>query len=696
MATITDKTTSSLRFSPDILRRLGEELISSPYRGLVELVKNSHDADAMECVVKLDGVDKPGGTVRIVDDGIGLTKEDVLRGWLILGRSRKDSYEPTKMGRKIAGNKGLGRLAALRLGHTVLLTTRPAQECDLQHEVLIDWSKFSEVDVVEDVPLLIETSRRPKGLKQGTEIEISGLHSQLTENDVKKLARELVILANPFADDPKAFRPRLESPQFKEYEARVSERYFDQADYHLSASVDEKGQASAQVLDYRGQVLWSADHETLQHYSDYKEYTCPVALFDVWVFVLSGTSFSSRTVTLGEVRQWLKIFGGIHFYLNGLRVPPYGDPGDDWLDLNLRRSQSPEARPSTNTLIGRIVVGSSGTSLLQKTDRIGFQEDKDFQELRAFATSAMEWMAARRLEQDERRRQKTRSKTSSRAVRSKEELIGFVEKADVPPTFVTKLTKRISDYDSARNQEVKSLRGEVLLYRTLSTAGITSATFAHESSAGPTKTILLSLKSIKRRVREDLPDKYDERYAEPLDKALRATESMAVFSRATLSLIEHEKRRWCRVDVHDSISKILDSLKPFTDRRDLNIDRAFVSSGFFVHAAEAAIEAIIVNLINNSVAALETVHREQRIIRISTEKHDDNCAILFQDNGPGIQGITAHDIWLPGRSTKRNGTGLGLTIVRDTIIDLGGRIKVTAKCELGGAEFMIHLPTLGD
>ncbi|GAG05310.1 unnamed protein product, partial [marine sediment metagenome] len=45
--------------------------------------------------------------------------------------------------------------------------------------------------------------------------------------------------------------------------------------------------------------------------------------------------------------------------------------------------------------------------------------------------------------------------------------------------------------------------------------------------------------------------------------------------------------------------------------------------------------------------------------------------------------------------TRPNGTGLGLTIVRDTVTDLGGTVDALEKGELGGAEFIIELPILG-
>src|SRR5260221_10833038 len=121
-------TDARFRFAADILRRLGEELNPSPDQGIIELVKNAYDADALKCRVELDNVDRPSGTVRVIDDGDGMTATDIVNGWLVLGRSTKTSTSTTRRGRRPAGSKGLGRLAALRLGTQAAVATRPRSE----------------------------------------------------------------------------------------------------------------------------------------------------------------------------------------------------------------------------------------------------------------------------------------------------------------------------------------------------------------------------------------------------------------------------------------------------------------------------------------------------------------------------------------------------------------------------------------
>ena len=74
---------------------------------------------------------------------------------------------------------------------------------------------------------------------------------------------------------------------------------------------------------------------------------------------------------------------------------------------------------------------------------------------------------------------------------------------------------------------------------------------------------------------------------------------------------------------------------------------------------------------------------------------DDTFTLAVADSGPGIKGIAKRNIWLPGQTTKPNGTGLGLTIVRDTVIDLSGTVDADEHCDLGGAEIFVSIPLVG-
>lgn len=682
-----------IRFAPDILRRLGEELNPSLDQGILELVKNAYDADAKVCKVELIETDEIGGSIRISDDGNGMDVKGIANGWLILGRSDKSTKQRTQLGRIPAGSKGLGRLAALRMGSAVTLITRPKTDDISEYKLRINWADYERVEFVDDVALIVESSARRSGSKSGSEIILENLNSHINRMDVKRLARALILLADPFGDDPSGFEPVLIAPEYSDLERLVQNRYFNDADFHLIARVDETGRAQASVIDWKGKVLFSADHNELTASREYKPYSCPPATFDLWAFLLTRTAFTTRSASLDEVRVWLQTFGGVHLYENGLRVAPYGNPGNDWLDMNLRRAQSPEERPSTNNSIGRVTVFNDDALLIQKTDRSGFIEGESFIELRSFAQNALDWMARRRLEIAQQRRDKGRAEEVQKSQKSKKKIEEVIEK--VPKGSQRALKEAFSAYERSKEREVKELRKEVQLYRTLSTAGITAATFAHESSGNPIKVITHSVKAVERRAKKELGNRYEDILKKPVESIIKAVDALAVLGTATLNLVNHEKRRVGRVEVHNVIQGILDTFKPFLAGRDVDVKLELYPGNPYLRGSEAAVESIITNLINNSLTAFERSDGAKRQMLISTDIRDDMLTLRVLDNGPGIEGISLKDIWLPGETTQPNGTGLGLAIVRDAVKDLGGEVEAAAHGKLGGAEIIIKLPVLG-
>ncbi len=681
-----------LRVSPSILARLGEELNPNPDHGLLELVKNAYDADARRCTIELIDTHQPGGEVRITDNGDGMDDGQIEEDWLILGSSRKSVEKPTRLGRLPVGSKGLGRLAALRLGERCLLTTRPKTQPRNEYRLEIDWNEFDEVRTVEEVELDIAKGRRAARKRSGTEIRLQDLRAQITRIDVKRLARRILLLADPFDDSPTGFSPELKTPEFQDLERLVKRRYFDDAEFHLVAKLDDRGQATASVKDYRGNVLFSAEHSDLSPKTPERLYDSPAAHLDIWAFILNKKTFGSRSTTVGEVKEWLGHFGGVHLYIRGVRVAPYGDPGHDWLEMNLKRVRSPELRPSTNTSIGRIALDDPKKQLLEKTDRTGLIEGHAFSELKRFATDALDWMARKRLEEREQRRSQERASAPRKTKASKQK----VEKAiaDLPRRAQEDVKVAFERYDRAREKEASALQKEVQLYRTLSTVGITAAVFAHEST-NPIQLIVRNTKQVKKKGQEEFRKRYPEVLGKPVERILRQASTLQAFSGLTLSQIDHEKRRATSVKVHKTIKQVLDTFSHIIAGRKVNATPQFDEGNPFLRASEAAIESILTNLLTNSLRVLGQGAQRSPQVVVRTEITEGLLILRVLDNGPGIQGLSMKDIWLPGETTYPNGTGLGLTIVRDTVKDLGGVVDAIQTGELGGAEIIVELPILG-
>ena len=685
-------TSARLRVAPDIVRRLGEELNPTMDKGVLELVKNAYDADATSCRIELQNTDKPGGRIIVEDDGDGMTPNQIRDKWLVLGRSSKSTSELTRLGRIPAGSKGLGRLASLRMGTSAYLYTSPKSNTASRYKLEINWPEFDEVDTIDKYLLEIESKSLTKSRRHGTRIVIEDLTSSLGRTPVKRLAREIIMLADPFGDNPIGFKPELLVSEYEDLEALVRNRYFEEAELHLHAEIQENGEAIAQVTDWRGEVLFEAQQERLTRNID-SEFECQGINFDFWVFILNQEAFLTRKSTIQEVRDWLSEFGGVHFYYNNLRVSPYGNPGDDWLGINLRRAQSPEVRPSTNTSIGRVTVLDRSDALVQKTDRSGFIEGQELIQIRSFVQNSLEWMAARRLDEAEKRRSAAKKISQQRSTGAKQKIETAI--SNIPSKDRMPLETAFKSYESARKREVNVLQREVQLYRTLSTVGITAATFAHESSGNPLDIISRSLSAIKRRVKKLLKVEYETMLEDPIDRAVRAVKSLSVLSTTALNLVNHEKRRRGRVELHDVIIEVVGTYEYFLDGRDVHVHTHLAPGDPYLRAQRAAIESILANLLNNSICAFENAEVRDRSIEITTEIVERQWSMSVSDNGPGIEGISKSDIWLPGRTTQKNGTGLGLTIVRDATNDLGGHVDAIENGHLGGATITIELPILG-
>jgi len=685
---------ASFRFSSNILRRLGEELTPDPSKGLIELIKNSYDADATQCKVELMNTNVPGGSIIISDDGNGMGADEIRDGWLVLGRSIKETEKRTKLGRRPVGNKGLGRLAALRMGADTTLTSIPVDNLDLEYSLDINWDRFESASMVDEVDLEIIETRHQRENEPGTIIMLDKLKDGLNLNDVKKLARAIILLADPFGDTPGGFKPVLKAPEFKDLETLVDRKYFNDAEFHLVASIDEQGFSKASAYDWGGNELFTAGHPDIRPRAKDKPYRCPAARFNFWVFLLSSDKFTSRSSSIGEIREWLRLFGGIHLYYNSLRVAPYGDEGNDWVGLNLLRAKNPEVRPSTNTSMGRVEVSDMTEVLKQKTDRDGFVENEAFEQLRTFTVDSLEWLARRRLGEAEKIRAKTRAEAPKKSDQAKEKVkinISAIEEESKRES----LDNSFEQYTKTRDKEVDKIHKEVQLYRTLGTVGITSAVFAHESANNPLKVIALAIRTIRTRAKKYIADKYTEVLEKPINSILGSLDSLKVLANVTLSLLDYEKRRAGRINVHEVINEVISLYQPFLKDRVTTIKKEFDTGNPYLRGSIAAVESIISNLLNNSLVAFEQVPPRQRIIIIRTTIIDENVEIRVIDNGPGIVGINKNDIWLPGQTTTKRGTGLGLTIVKDAVTDMGGTVDAVEKGELGGAEIIVELPILG-
>lgn len=438
-----------------LLQLLGDELIGSPRLAVFELVKNAYDADARTVTARfeLDGSDGP--QLSVTDDGEGMSLKTLMGVWLVPGHDHRSKQRASlvrspKYHRLPLGEKGVGRFAVHKLGDKITVVTRAkkSREC----VIAIDWTKLTSKKYLDGAPVTISV-RDPElfsGDKTGTSITIGKLRSAWTRGEVRRLFKQVTTISSPFSE-ASSFTARVEVPGHEDWVADLPEvqEILDRAIYRFSFTLTgdlfsweydfrsvpgmalkprKAGKKKSQLLlppdksegAKEGEALdlsaeghadqIAADDETLEGIG-------PVSgvlyVYDRDKEVLKH--FASPQLTT----DYLNDQGGIRVYRDGIRVYNYGEPGDDWLGLDLRRVNSPVKRISRNIVLGSINLSLAGsTSLREKTNREGFVENSALHNLRRVVIGALAVLEAERNQDKERIREITDGKVPGGSPRS--------------------------------------------------------------------------------------------------------------------------------------------------------------------------------------------------------------------------------------------------------------------------------------
>jgi len=175
-----------LRIDAHALVQLGEQLITDDEQALLELAKNSYDADAQYAKIKIqtDYVPCPAdkvpveavGLIEIEDNGVGMDERELREGWLMISlslkRDKANRKPSAKFKRYPLGDKGLGRLGTMKLGKYLSVETRKSTT-EQGWRVTFQWSDIRSGQPLEHVPIDVE--RVPASGQTGTVVRIYGL-----------------------------------------------------------------------------------------------------------------------------------------------------------------------------------------------------------------------------------------------------------------------------------------------------------------------------------------------------------------------------------------------------------------------------------------------------------------------------------------------------------------------------------------
>jgi signal transduction histidine kinase len=249
-----DKTTISFDVHPSVIFQLGADLISDDVQALIELIKNSYDANATYAHVQVNTKDSPitefpetlypraDGFIKITDDGEGMNLDSIRNGWFVVSNSAKRQLKRSGIApvgkRTPLGDKGLGRLGSQRLARNVEFVSVPGGERSQQH-VGFSWADFSNTARLTDVPIKgpIESKATRRS---GTTLVLSDLvdPKRWQGPESKRLLEEqFAELVSPF-EGIGAFELLITIDGVKLDLATVAKRLRQQADTTFSLSFD--------------------------------------------------------------------------------------------------------------------------------------------------------------------------------------------------------------------------------------------------------------------------------------------------------------------------------------------------------------------------------------------------------------------------------------------------------------------------
>ncbi len=419
--------------TPHIVKQLGEQLVSDEITALLELIKNSYDADATYVSIEINTTGQyikeqlfytdHKGFIVVEDDGFGMNEETIMKSWLVISYSEKRKLKAAKKttpgGRTPLGDKGLGRLSTQRLADICEIFTNKKNEQGVH--VAFNWKDFEKEDTLTEVPVQVQSFLPKK--KNGAKLVLTNLnHSEVWEGkNLEKFKGQVSQIISPYKEN-RPFEVYLKinginidiDKSNEELRDLAISRFvftFDgsellikgktklakfignnQWDFHFFLETDngkkfydflikknkdvEKANEPF-FIQFEKRFDFNKDIGSLEIYHGEKANPGPFHglidefSYDKWMS--SNENLKEIFGKLANYREFAQSQAGIKMFRNGFAVQPFGINGEDW--LRLRDSQTSASsyyplRPAN--VIGYFSIDERENSRLKdKTDREG-------------------------------------------------------------------------------------------------------------------------------------------------------------------------------------------------------------------------------------------------------------------------------------------------------------------------------------
>lgn len=214
--------------------------------------------------------------------------------------------------------------------------------------------------------------------------------------------------------------------------------------------------------------------------------------------------------------------------------------------------------------------------------------------------------------------------------------------------------------------------------------GHLSALFAHELGQ-PLNNIAMYAFSLRRQINKGAADR--EKICRTLKEIEGQSERAGNIIRGIRKAVRSQAETNRTVELSGVVRKAIDNFK-LAQQFSGDVELSTVD-GLFVKADPLEIELIILNLLRNSAQAQET--QAKRAIFLKIQKVQDEAVLSVCDRGPAMSEESISKLTVDWPSSKPEGLGLGLSIVRNLIEVLGGHIKF-CKSSYGGLQVNLTIP----
>lgn len=366
---------------------IGRGLILNDNVAIIELVKNSSDANSSKVEIAFSRANKTSEASELIiqDFGEGMSLSDFETKWLNIAFSGK--RDKTNQGRAFAGEKGVGRFSCDRLGRQLRLISK--SDGEEAFEAIIHWKDFEVDDIdreISDIPIKVRAISTPEYQKitghdkAGTFLEIQDLRTVWDETKLDLLKKEL----ERFIIDPdKKFKVLLKSLDILnkngdlKFDGNIENRLFEKLDEKTTSVhswIIPGGKKVRTEIRHDGNVLLG--FEKTNPYPELTDLDVKVQIH----YLNPGAKISFKHITGYTSAE----YGSIMMFLNGFRVLPYGDPDNDWLALNRRKSQGTARHLGGREVFGRVEINDDQRKIVPVTSREGVEINDAFRELATF------------------------------------------------------------------------------------------------------------------------------------------------------------------------------------------------------------------------------------------------------------------------------------------------------------------------